>query len=223
LGLGFAFANPALDSQFAVDSIGFGEAIIDFGTEGVEGNAAPVVLFDAGEFGATQAASTADFDAFSAKVLGCLQGFFHGAPEGNTAFELERDVFGDQLGIDFGMFDFNDVNVDLFAGHAAEFFLELVDFGAFAADNDAGASSKNSNAAAICGALDQDLGHRSGLEFLFELLTNVAVFSQELAEFLFGGEPLGTPVAIDGDAEADWIGFLAHNLKNREPEIRNPK
>src|ERR1041385_4369186 len=33
------------------------------------------------------------------------------------------------------MFDFDDINVNLLAGHAAEFFLQLVDFRAFAADS----------------------------------------------------------------------------------------
>src|SRR5262249_17406342 len=153
--LRFAFADPAFDAEFAIDSMGFGKAIINIGAERVQGDSTPVILLDAREFGAAEAAGTADFDAFSAEIFGGLEGFFHCAAERDAALELESDVFGNELGFGFRRLDFDDVDVNLFAGHLAELFLELIDFRAFAANNNAGAGSKNRDAAAARGTFDE--------------------------------------------------------------------
>src|SRR5204863_8369286 len=123
-------------------------------------------------------AGATNFDSFSAEVLGGLQSFFHRAPEGNAAFELDSDVFGNQLCIGFGRLDFDDVHVNFFAGHAAELFLEFVNFSAFAADNDAGAGGEDGNSAAAGGAFDANLGHRGSFELLLEEVADFAVFSE---------------------------------------------
>ena len=211
MDFGFSFADPAFDTQLAVNSIGLSETVIDFCAEGVERDAAPMILLDPGELGATEASGTTDLDALSAEILGSLESLFHGASKRDAALELESDVFSHELGVGLGMLDLDDIDVDFFAGHAAELFLELIDFSAFAADDDTGASGENGDAATVGGALDEDLGHGSRLELLLKQLADIAVFSEELAEFLFAGEPFGTPVAIYCDAQTDRIGFLSHN------------
>ena len=57
-----------------------------------------------------------------------------------------------------------------------------------------------------------DLGDGGAFQLRLENLADLAVFGQQLAEFLLLGEPLGAPVLVDGDAQADWISFLAHRL-----------
>src|ERR1043166_6549285 len=49
LGLGFSFADPAFDAEFAIDSVGFGETIFDSGPQRVKRNTAPMVLLHAGQ------------------------------------------------------------------------------------------------------------------------------------------------------------------------------
>ena len=147
-----------------------------------------MILFNAGQFGSAQTAGTADLDAFGAEILGGLQRLFHRAAEGNTAFELKGDVLGNELGVGLGMFDLDDVDVNFFAGHLAELFFELVDFGAFAADDDARPGGQDGDAAAVGGAFDEDLGHGGGLELLLEQLADVAVLGEQFAEFFFAGD-----------------------------------
>src|SRR5205085_9119508 len=53
---GFTFANPAFDTQFAINRFGLGETVINVGAKGMQRNTAPVVLLNAREFRATQAA-----------------------------------------------------------------------------------------------------------------------------------------------------------------------
>src|ERR1051326_937080 len=212
--LGFTFANPAFDAELAVNSVGLRKAVINIGPQRMERDAAPVILLDTRQFGSAQTASATDFDAFSAKVLGGLKGFLHRATERDAALELESDVFGDELGIGFRRLDFDDVHVNLLAGHLAEFLFELVDFRAFAANDDAGSGRQNRNAATAGGGLNQNLRHRGGLELLLEQLANLAVLRQQLAEFFFAGIPLGAPIAIHRDSKTDWICFLSHTTRN---------
>src|SRR6266436_3053309 len=85
LAFSLAFANPALDAQFAIDGAGFSKAVINVSPQSVQWHAAPVILLDAGQFSAAQPASATDLDAFSAEIFGGLERLLHGAAEGNPA------------------------------------------------------------------------------------------------------------------------------------------
>src|SRR4051812_41162602 len=151
-----------------------------------------MILLDAGEFRAAQAARATNLDSFSSEIPRGLERFFHGATERNAALELQGDIFGHELGVGFRRLDLDDVDVNFFASHATKLFLELVDFSAFAPDDNAWASGGDSDTAAACRALDQNLRHGRRLELLLQKLADVAVFRQKFAEFLFAGVPLGT-------------------------------
>ena len=60
-----------------------------------------MILLDARQFGAAKSAGTSNLDAFGAEILGGLKSLLHRAAERNAAFELQRDVFRHELGIDF--------------------------------------------------------------------------------------------------------------------------
>src|SRR6266571_1110276 len=85
LAFGLAFANPAFDAQFAIDGGGLSKAVINVSPQSVQRHPAPVILLDAGQFGAAQPASATDLDAFSAEVFGGLERLLHGAAERNPA------------------------------------------------------------------------------------------------------------------------------------------
>ena len=91
--------------------------------------------------------------------------------------------------------------------------LQLVDFSAFAADDDPGTCSENGDTAATRGAFDQYLWNGGGFELLLEQFADLAILSEELAEFLFTRVPLGAPIASDRDSKTDWICFLSHTEK----------
>ena len=126
---------------------------------------------------------------------------------------MQRDVFSDELGVQFGRLHFDDVHVYFLAGLAAEFFLELVNFRAFSADDNAGTGGEDGDAATVGGALDQNSRHRGRFQFLLEQGADFAVLVEQLAEFFLAGIPLRAPVFVDGDAQTDWISFLAHIIR----------
>jgi predicted NodU family carbamoyl transferase len=95
----------------------------------------------------------------------------------------------------------------------AQFLLELVNFRAFAADDHARTRGQNRDAAAVGRAFDQNSRHRGRFELLLQQLADFAVFGEQRAEFLLAGIPLGAPVFVDGDAQTDWICFLAHIIR----------
>ena len=97
-------------------------------------------------------------DALGAEVHGRLDGLLHGAAEGDAALELQRDVLGDELRVEFRRLDFLDVDLDRFpSGELAISSLMLLDLRALAADDDAGAGGVDRDADAVPGALDDDL------------------------------------------------------------------
>jgi len=179
-------------------------------------NAAVVVGLDPGDFGAAQAAGATNLDALGALVHRGLYRLLHGAAEGDAAFELEGDILGHQLRVDVRLLDLLDVHIDLLAGHLAEFFLELVDFRALAADDHSGTSGVDRHAAATRGPFNVDLRHGRTLQLALEMAANLFIFDQQVGEVLFAGIPARGPVLVDGDAEADRIRFLTHRLTRRK-------
>ena len=149
-----------------------------------------MIRLHARQFRATQAARATNLDPFRAEILRRLQRFFHRAPERHPAFELQRDVFRDQLRLDLRRLDLDDVHIDFLAGHLAHLFLELVNFRAFAANDHARTRGENGDAATVRRALDQNPRHGGRFEFLLQQLADFAVFAQQLAEFLLLGIPL---------------------------------
>src|SRR2546430_1135099 len=97
----------------------FGEAVINVCAQGMQRDTTPVILLDASQFSAAQTAGTTNLDTFSSEILGGLQRFLHGATERDAAFELQGDVFGDELRISFRRLDLDDIDVDFLAGHLA--------------------------------------------------------------------------------------------------------
>src|SRR3954468_5916680 len=81
LRFGFAFADPTFNAELAIDGVRFGETVVDVRAQGVQRNAAPMVLLDAGQFGAAETAGATNLDAFSTEVLGGLERFLHRAAE----------------------------------------------------------------------------------------------------------------------------------------------
>ena len=68
LELGVLGADPALDAELAVDGAGFGETVVDVLAQGMEGDATDAGGLDAGDFGATEAATEAETAATVARI-----------------------------------------------------------------------------------------------------------------------------------------------------------
>src|SRR5689334_21974068 len=104
-----ALGDPDLHAAGAIGRLCRGHAIVDVSAERVQRHAALAVPFDARDFGPTQTARAIDADALRAQAHRRLHGALHGAAERDAAFELLTDIVGDELGVDFGFADLDDV------------------------------------------------------------------------------------------------------------------
>ena len=107
---------------------------------------------------------------------------------------------------------------DLPPAHLGDVLGHLLDFRAFASDDDAGAGGEDGHAQAVPGALDNDLGDRGALELLLDVPADLDVRVQEIRILLRIGVPARTPVPGQCEAVADWIYFLSHEKERIEDE-----
>src|SRR5690606_27044745 len=107
-------------------------------------------------------------DALGAQAHGRLHGALHGAAEGDPAFQLLRDVLGDQLGVGFRLADLDDVQVNLAFGAGRDVLAQLLDVSALLADHDARAGGVDRHAALLVRTLDDDARHAGGAQTLLQ-------------------------------------------------------
>src|ERR1041384_2497340 len=150
--VGFVFfADPALHPDLAPDGLGFGEAVIDVLAQRVQRDAALTLPFAAGDVGAAETARALNLDAVDTQRHGDLDGLLDGAAERDAAFELKRNVLGDELGLNFRLLHFLDVQQDFLAGELAELNLHVLHFLALLADDNARAGGEDLDANTIAG------------------------------------------------------------------------
>src|ERR1700730_10965905 len=207
----FAFVDPALHADHAVGGPGFGEAIFDISAQRVERQAALQVPFGARDFVAVQPAADPDFDPFATEAQRRIHRLAHGTTEADPFFQLQRDRLRHQLGVQFRLMHFLDVDVDLAPGALLHIQLELVDFSALAPDNDARTRRPDNHPQLVAGPLDFNRADACGLELIFQLILQLDVFEQQLVVI-----PLDKPPRLPrlGIAETKTIGmnFLSHYL-----------
>ena len=151
-------ADPALNSDFSGNGLGFRKPIVNRDTEGVERDFAFVITLGAGNFSATQTTGATDFDTKSTLVHRELHSALHCAAEGNTALKLGGDILGYELSVEVGILDFDDVDLHLLAaGEITDFLGEVLDFLATATNHDTRTGGVDCHSDAIPSALDHYL------------------------------------------------------------------
>src|SRR5206468_9177462 len=130
-----ALEDPHLDPANTVSSVRGRFGVIDVAAQSVQRNATFAVPFGARDLGAAEAARAGDADAFRAKPQRRLNRTLHGAAESDAALELIGNALRDELGVDLGLADLNDVETDVRGGHLLKLFLELLDVSALFADD----------------------------------------------------------------------------------------
>ena len=171
-----------------------------------------MVGLGAGDLSAAQTAGAHALDALGAEARGTLHGLLHGPAEGDTLLQLGGDVLGHQLRVQVGAADLDDVQSDLLA--VAELVLDgltqLLDLLAALADDDAGAGDVEVDLDLRVVALDLDLGDAGGVQGLLQVLSDVVVFHEEVADLLGTGIPAGIPILDDADTQSVGVNFLSH-------------
>src|SRR4029077_17512154 len=211
LGHVFALIDPALYADDAVRGVGFGGAEIDIRAEGLQRQTALQVPLLAGDFCAVQAAGNANLDAFATKTQSRVNGFAHGAAEGHALFELQSDRFGDQRGVELRAMHFLNVDMHFALGALLHFLLELVDFRALAADDDAGTRGVNAHDQRVGGALDIDAADARALEAALELTAQLHIFVKQIGVIAVCIPPR-PPRLVVAEAETVRVNLLSHAL-----------
>src|SRR5207237_70751 len=102
----------------ALGRLGLGEAVVDPGSERTQRHGAGGVRLGPGHLRASQAARELNLHALGAAVHGLLDRPLHGPAEARPLLELLGDVLTDELGVDLGPTDLDDLDLDAAAGQA---------------------------------------------------------------------------------------------------------
>src|SRR6202011_148438 len=136
VGEDLAFKYPNLDAAHTVGRLGGAVAEIDIGAQRMQRDPALAIPLHAGDFGAAQPAGAIDPDTLRAEPHRRLDRALHRPAKRDAPFELLRDAVGDQLGLDLGFADLDDVEADLALGQLRDVGAQFLDVGAFLADHD---------------------------------------------------------------------------------------
>src|SRR5437016_2087762 len=116
VGEDLAFEYPDLDAAHAVGRLGDAIAEIDIGAQRVQRDPTLAIPLHTGDFGAAQPAGAVDPDTLCAEPHRRLDCALHRPAKGDAALELLSDAVGDQLRLDLGLADLDDVEADLTIG-----------------------------------------------------------------------------------------------------------
>src|SRR6185437_866765 len=216
----FALEYPNLDAASAVSGVRGGDAVIDVGAQGVQRHAAFAVPLKPRDLGAAETAGAVDANALGAQTHRRLHGAFHGAAEGDAAFELLGDGIGHQRRIDLGLAHLDDVDRHFRLRQLGDLLTQLVDVGALLADHHARTRRVNVDPALLVRPLDDDLRDRRLFEAAHQNFADLHVLVQQLAVLGLVGEPAAVPGAVDAEAQADRIDLLSHRCLLRPLAFR---
>ena len=99
---------------------------------------------------------TCDADALGAGLHGALDGLLDRLAEGDAAGQLLGDVGRDEDGVELGLADLLDLQLDLARGQPADLLAQRLDVGAALADDDARLGGVDGDRHVVDAALDLD-------------------------------------------------------------------
>ncbi len=175
----------------------------------MQGHAALAVELGAGHLSAAETTGALDLDALGAGLHRALHALTHGATEGDAGGQLLRDALSHELGVQLGVLDLKDVQLDLLAGQLLKVAADAVGLGAATADDDAGTRGVDVHPHTVTGALDLNLRDAGALHAGRHHPTDGDVFLDVVLVQLVG-VPAGLEVRGDAEAEPVRVYLLAH-------------
>src|SRR5438309_1512211 len=208
-----ALEDPHLHADRSVRRVGGGQPVIDVGPQRVERHPAVAVPLAPRDLAAAQPAGTGDADAVGAEPQRGRHRLLHGPAKRDALLQLERDVLGDELGVELRMDDLLDVEVDLLAGPHLQLVLQLLHLGALATDDDARPRGIDGDPGAVGRALDVDARDAGVVELVLDVAPDLHVLVEQ-GRVVLGGEPARAPRELRHrpEAEPDRMRLLAHRL-----------
>ena len=171
-----------------------------------------MIVLAAGDLTAAQTAAAVALDALGTGAHGAAHGILHGPAVGDTLLQLLGNVLSHQLSVHVGVADLDDVELGGLADHLLNSQAGGLDVLALLADDHAGTGAVQVDGDAAVAALDLDLGNLSVVQVLLQVVTDLLVLDQKIADLLIAGIPTGIPVLDDAHAHAVGINFLSHKL-----------
>ena len=187
-----------------------------------------MIALASSDLGAGKSTAYLYLDTLSAQLHCSADGLLHSSSEGDSVLQIVSDLLSYQLSVDVGVLYLNDVDSNALADLLLDALAELIDLSAALTDNHTGLSAVNvySNllSAVLTGkTLDLNLGNAcvnalvsgvlgSSVEVLHDILTNVVVLNQSVAESALICKPAGIPILYHTDSKSVRINFLAHSL-----------
>ena len=210
-GKNFTLVDPNLYADLTVGGVSFPETVVDVCADGLKRNGTFVVVFGTSDFSAAETTGNGNLDTLCAHTHGALDGLLHSTTEGNTSFELVRDVFSYELSAHFNGLNFENAYVYGHACDSGDISLELVDTVALVTDNDTGLSAVNVNSD-LTGvvAFDFDFRNASLEEGLLYVFSDFVILNEDIAELFIRSIPSGIPVFDYADTKAVRINFRSH-------------
>src|SRR3954468_17778456 len=133
-----AAIDPDLDADPAVGRVGVDLAVADVGPERAERDAAFAIPLAAAHLGAAEATRDHDLHALRAGLHRPLDRLLHRLLEGDAAAQLLGDVHRHEAGVEPGLADLLDLQLDLPLGGGADLLAKELDVLAALANDDAG-------------------------------------------------------------------------------------
>src|SRR3954452_18785483 len=152
-----ALEDPHLHAANAISGVRGRFGVIDVAAQRVQRNAAFAIPLGARDLGAAETAGAGDPDPFRAETQGRLHRALHCTAERDAPFELIGDALRDELRVNLGLADLDDVEAHFGARHLLQLALQLLNVSALLADDHTGARGRDGDAADLRRTLDHHL------------------------------------------------------------------
>src|SRR5262249_5658884 len=185
------------------------DAEVEIRPERLERHPAVAVPLAARDLGPAEPPRAGDPDPLRPEPHRALHGLLHCPAERHPLLQLDRDVLGHELRVEFRVHHLLDVEVDLLARPRLELVLELLDLGALAPDDDARPRRVNHDARPVRRALDVDPRDARVVERVLDVPPDLGVLVEEV-RVLLPGEPARAPRPRRAEPEANRVDLLPH-------------
>ena len=179
-----------------------------------------MIVLGAGDFGAAETSGHAGLDTAGAGLRRATHRLLHGAAEGGALLELGGNAFGDELGVQVGVADLNDVDGDALADELFKIEAELLDIRTAAADHDTRTGAVDENADLRGASFDFDFRDAGGVEQILEVFADLEILDEEIADLFVLSVPSGIPIRDDADAQTVRINLLTHYFSSLSATAR---
>src|SRR5579883_319966 len=211
-GQHIALINPYFDTDNAKGGMRLCLAVINIGTQGMQGNFPLNLFLRAGNFRTAEATTDDNFHAFRAGTQRLLHRLLHGAAEGDTLLQLLGNTATNQGRIEFWLANLQNVQAHALVGLCLQFSAQPVHLLAAFADDNARAGRMNGDGHLVgCGPLDLNARNRGVRQLFVDHISDRVIFR----EYIFvvpPGKPARLPALDDAEPEPSGMYFLSQSV-----------